>query len=159
MGECPGLSSSEDAPSPAAEPAAETASANSRDMASSRLEHIDGDGKVELGLVDRTLVRTSRSTAAAEGSCTENARERPWCDVVQTRHARFPQECCRVLQCAWNQARNPTTRHAEPAAFQVAEYRGVCPVVDLRTTRPPYEPHTTQSTDTTLPPCRRSTIL
>ena len=29
---------------------------------------------------------------------------------------------------------------------------------DLRTTRPPYEPHTTQSTETTLPPCRRSTI-
>ena len=30
---------------------------------------------------------------------------------------------------------------------------------DCRTTRPPYEPHTAQSTETTLPPCRRSTIL
>ena len=46
-----------------------------------------------------------------------------WCDMVQTRHARFPQE-----QCAWNQAGNPTTRRAEPAAFQVAEFRGICPV-------------------------------
>ena len=30
---------------------------------------------------------------------------------------------------------------------------------DCRTTRPPFEPHTAQSTETTLLPCRRSTIL
>ena len=67
MLECPGNSSSEDAP-PAAEPAAETARAKSRDMASSRLEHSDADQKVELGLVNRKLVRTSRSAAATKGS-------------------------------------------------------------------------------------------
>ena len=43
-------------------------------------------------------------------------------------YARFPQEHCRVVQCAWNQARNPITRCAEPAAFQVTEFRGICPV-------------------------------
>ena len=63
MFECPGKVSSENASSPAAEPAVETARATSRDMASSRLEHSDADGKVELGLVNRKLVRTSRSAA------------------------------------------------------------------------------------------------
>ena len=149
----------EEASSPAAEPAVETARANSRDMASSRLKHSDVDGKVELVLVNRKLVRTSRSAAATKGSWAETQEMGSWYDMVQTRHAGFPQECRRVVQCAWNQAANPTTRHAEPAAFQVAEYLGHLSSSDLRNTRPPYEPHTTQSTDTTLPPCKRSTVL
>ena len=86
--ECPGHSSSEEASSSAADPAVETTRANSRDMASSRLEHSDADGKVELEQVRRKLVRTSRSAAATKGSWAETRAMGPWCDVVHTRSRR-----------------------------------------------------------------------
>ena len=33
-----------------------------------------------------------------------------------------------VVQCAWNQAGNPTTRRAEPIVSQAAKHQGICPV-------------------------------
>ena len=36
-----------------------------------------------------------------------------WCDMDQTKHAKHPQKHNQDVQCAWNQAGNPTARHAE----------------------------------------------
>ena len=122
MFECPGNSSSGEASSSAADPAVETARANSRDMANSRSTAML-TGRPSLGWSTANSSEHHAALLQQNGPGQKTREMGSWCDMVQTRHARFPQE-----QCAWNQAGNPTTRRAEPAAFQVAEFRGICPV-------------------------------
>ena len=85
MLECPGSSSSEEPASLAADPAVDSARAAARDLISSKLEHSDADGKAELGLVRRRLVKTSRSTAATKKGAGQESQEMgPWCEKDQT---------------------------------------------------------------------------
>ena len=107
----PGSSSSEESVSLAADPAIDSTRAAVRHIISSQLDHSGPDRKPKLGLVRRRLIRTSRSAAA-------NARNGPWCDMDQTKHAKLPQEYCQDAQCHWSQAGNPTTRRAGPAVSQ-----------------------------------------
>ena len=77
MLECPGSSSSEESASLAADPAVDSTRAAARDMINSTLEHSDADGKAELGLARRRLVKTSRSAAATKRELGRNARNEP----------------------------------------------------------------------------------
>ena len=54
--------------------------------------------------------------------------------------------------------RKPNSTSRKASSLPESGVPGQLPSSDFRTTRPQYEPHTAQSTDTTLPPCRRSTI-
>ena len=126
MLECPRSSSSEESASLAADPAADSTRVAARDIISSRLEHSDADGKAELGPVRRRLVETSRSAAATRKELVRNARNAPWCNMDQTRHAKLPQEYCQDVQCAWSQAGNRTKRRAGPAVSQESEHQRSC---------------------------------
>ena len=156
MLECHGNSSSEEASSSAADPGVEAARANSRDMASSRLEHSDADGKVELGLVNRKLVRTSRSTAATKGAGQKTREMGPW---SRPGTQDFPRKTLSSRAVRLEPGRKPNNTSRRASRHPGGGVPGHLSSSDLGTTRPPYEPHTTQITDTTLPPCRRSTIL
>ena len=142
MLECPSNSSSGEASSSAADPAVETARANSRDMSSTRLEHSDADGKVELGLVTRKLVRTSRSTAATKGSWAENARDGP---LVRHGPDKARKICPGVLSSravCLEPGKKPNNTSRKASRLPGGGVSGHLSSSDLRTTRPPYEPAT-----------------
>ena len=76
----------------------------------------------------------------------------PWCDMDQTRYAKLPRNT--VKPCSALGTRQETQQHVgQGSRLPGGGVPGHLLGSDLRTTRPPYEPHTT------LPPCRRSTIL
>ena len=58
-----------------------------------------------------------------------------------------------VRTCSALGPRQETQQHVAQGQQSEAEYQGMFLVVIFRTKRPQYEPHTAQSTDTTLPPC------
>ena len=72
-------------------------------------------------------------------------------------HAELSQEHDPDVQCVWNQE---TQQHAAQDQLSPAvEASGQLLNRERRITRPHCEPHMAQSTQTTLPPCRRSTNL
>ena len=127
-------------------------------------------------------------TASKEVTQRRGRRSRAWAGQTQTRH-NITQRCCDKKGSWANRARNgPLVRHGPHQARKTSpgtqsrrtvrlepgrkpkstSHRASClPRVgarqllsrDCRTTRPLHEPHTAQSTETTLPPCRISTIL
>ena len=130
MLECPGKSSSEGSRRLAADPAVETQLVpTSRDMArtpgwSTALLAVGSS----LKQVRRRLDQNIDAPLLPAKSWAETREMGPWCDMVQTGHARFPQEHCRVVQCARKPGRKPNNTSAEPAVFQVPEFQGTCPV-------------------------------
>ena len=93
-----------------------------------RLKHSDGDGEVDLEQVEDQLDRNKTWLCYQKECWAETQEMAPWCDMDQTRHAKLHQEYCQDVQCAWNQAGNPTTRRAKPAvscwSFSARNIRG-----------------------------------
>ena len=120
------------------DPAVDPTRAVARDIISSRLEHSDADGKAELGLVRQRCCDKKRAGQKRE----EWAPGATW--------TRLGTQNFTAGRLEPGRKPNKTSRRASSLPRVGAP--GQLLSSDLRTTRPPYEPHTTQSTETTLPP-------
>ena len=80
------------------------------------LGHRDAARKVELGLVETQAQRN-----ITQRCCCKKERERHghWCDDDQTKHAKPRPEHYPDMQCARNQAGNPTAYRAEPVLAEI----------------------------------------
>ena len=128
MLECPGKSSSEEKPPLAADPVEDAARATSRDMKNSRWWAALLAAGPSLNRSGAGSIKTLSTAAATKRELGRNARDGPLVRHGPDKARKICPGIFRVVRCAWNQAGNPLTRHAEPAAFQVAEFRGICPV-------------------------------
>ena len=145
---CPGSRSPQKSASLAADPAVDSTGAAARDIISS-----------QAGEQRRRLVKTSWSAAATKRTGQKRKKWAPGATWTRRGTQNFTRNT--VKTCSALGARQETQQHVAQGQ-QTARSRstkGSLLSSDLRTTRPPCEPHTTQSTETTLPPCRRSTIL
>ena len=133
----PDRSSSQEASSLVNDSAGRTTRAVSRNISAQAGATATLTERSRLGSFSTGSIAILRSAVTQKGARRIVKFLALWCDMDQTKHAKNPRNTIKMYSVK-NQARNPR---------------------ESRTTRPPCEPHTAQSIETTLPPSRRSTML